>query len=99
MIEDDLGELLVYAMVCVYGPPDSDLLQDSCHTLHAFPRHNFESNVQVIDIASIISVVSVQPLPKLTADEEDRLFVIEKSGIDDTELTGYVDPLENDGRH
>ena len=97
MTEDDDHNLLAHALVSMYGPPDSDLLEDSYHTIHAFPGHNSESelNFQIIDITSIISVVSVQPLPKLTVHEEDRLFVIEKSGLDDTELTGYVDPLED----
>ena len=37
----------------------------------------------------------MQPLPKLVPGEEevgDLWFVVEKSGLDDTELTGYVDP-------
>jgi hypothetical protein len=34
-----------------------------------------------------------KPLPKLSPDkfEGDLWFVIEKSGLDDTELTGYVE--------
>lgn len=41
----------------------------------------------------------MQPLPKAFADEFDgkkMWFVIEKSGLEDTELTGYVDPIEQD---
>jgi len=36
-----------------------------------------------------------QPLPKLSGEEGlgDLWFVVEKSGLDDTELTGYVDPV------
>jgi len=40
----------------------------------------------------------MQPLPT-TADDVDRdhmWFVVEKSGIDDTGLTGYVDNIEAD---
>jgi hypothetical protein len=94
MTEDDNGDLLAHALVCMYDPPDCDLLEESYHTLHAFPQPEPHSNLRVIGITSIISVVSVQPLPKFTVDE-DRLFVIEKSGMDDTELTGYVDALED----
>jgi len=94
MTEDDNGDLAVHALVSMYDHPDRDLLEETYHTLHAFPQPEPDSILQVIEITSIISVVSVQPLPKLSVDEEDRLFVIEKSGMDDTELTGYVDVLE-----
>jgi len=92
LIEGHNENLSAHALVSVYDPPDQDLLEDSYHVLHAFSRHN--SILQVIDIPSIISVVSLQPLPKVTNGEEDRLFVVEKSGMDDTELTGYVDRLD-----
>jgi hypothetical protein len=39
-------------------------------------------------------VVSIQPLPEFVNNEEPWYFVIEKSGIDDNELTGYVDLLD-----
>lgn len=94
MTEEENGDLVAHALVSMYGHPNHDLLEESYHTLHAFPQPGPESSLQVIEITSIISVVSVQPLPKLTVDEDDRLFVIEKSGMDDTELTGYVDVLE-----
>jgi hypothetical protein len=92
LIEDHNENLSAHALVSVYGPPDQDLLEDSYHTLHVFSQGDRE--LMTIAISSIISVVSVQPLPKLVNNEEQRYFVIEKSGIDDNELTGYVDPLE-----
>jgi hypothetical protein len=37
----------------------------------------------------------MQPLPRKPSDPiEDMWFVVEKSGLDDTELTGYVDPID-----
>jgi len=38
----------------------------------------------------------MQLLPKFSEDKfggEDLWFVVEKSGLDDTELTGYIDPV------
>lgn len=94
LIEDDNNDLSAHALVSVYGPPDQDLLEDSCHTLHAFSRC---VELMIVTVTSIISVVSVQPLPEFVANEEPRYFVIEKSGIDDNELTGYVDLLDETG--
>jgi hypothetical protein len=97
LTEDHDGNLSAHALVSVYGPPDLDLLEDSYHTLWA-ATYQGNSNLRIIAVDSIISVVSMQPLPKSTNDEEDRWFVVEKSGMDDTELTGYVDPLDEVGR-
>lgn len=54
--------------------------------------------MEVIKISCILSVVSMQPLPtkRGEVDKENLWFVVEKSGIDDTELTGYVDDLHAD---
>jgi hypothetical protein len=52
-------------------------------------------SLAVIKAVSIISVVSMQPLPLLAGEEPGRWFVVEKSGLDDTELTGYVDAFDN----
>ena len=53
---------------------------------------------QIIWTTAILSVISMQPLPTKADDVRlDNLwFVVEKSGMEDTELTGYVDTLEDD---
>jgi len=84
-----------YALISMYGAPDADLLEDSSHALWAC-EYQGDANLKVINISSILSVVSMQPLPKLSSDEfggKKMVFVIEKSGLEDTELTGYIDPL------
>jgi len=93
-VENGDKELVPYALVSVYGPPNEDFLEDSFHSLWAC-TYNGDSNLRIIEISSIISVVSMQPLPKLSGEEGlgDLWFVVEKSGLDDTELTGYVDPV------
>ena len=93
MIEHGNQQLIPYALVSLYGPPNEDLLEDSFHTLWACTYHG-DSNLKVVNASSIISVVSMQPLPKLACEEGlgELWFVVEKSGLDDTDLTGYVDP-------
>ena len=85
--EEDINP---YALVYLYGPPDADLLEDSSHTLWACEY--LPTNIQVVEVTDITAVISMQPLPKAPGDDpaKDLLFVVEKSGLEDTELTGYV---------
>ncbi len=73
--------------------PDADLLEESYHTLHAC-TYNGQDNLKVVKVSDILSVISMQPLPLIGDEQESRWFVVEKSGLDDTELTGYTDPLD-----
>jgi len=36
----------------------------------------------------------MQPLPKVDGDPDGLIFVVEKSGLDDVELTGYMDLVQ-----
>lgn len=93
MVENDEDDLEAYALVSIYGPPDADLLEDSYHTLHAC-TYLGQDNLKVVKISDILSVISMQPLPLIGDEQESRWFVVEKSGLDDTELTGYTDPID-----
>lgn len=86
-----------YALLSVYGSPNVDLLEESSHALRAC-RYYGEENLHVIPVSSIVSVISMQPLPTCPGDIglDNYWFVAEKSGIDDTELTGYVDLLDQE---
>lgn len=97
MVEDENQQSVPYALVSVYGPPDADFLEDSSHTLWACAYHG-DSKLQAIKVSTILSVVSMQPLPKQSPNEfeGDLWFIIEKSGLDDTELTGYADSTADD---
>ena len=92
---DDASDdkFIPYALVSIYSPPDADMLEQSYHTLWAC-EYMGSDGFQVVSISSIMSVVSMQPLPKCPGDPDNLWFVVEKSGIDDRELTGYVDPIE-----
>jgi hypothetical protein len=87
LIEDVDKQLVPYALVSMYGPPNMDMLEDSYHTLFAYPFQG-DSALQVIPVSLILSVVSMQPLPRLPGDPENLWFLVEKSGLDD------VKPME-----
>lgn len=90
---DNDEKFIAYALISFYGPPDADMLEQSSHTLVACPYLG-ENNLSIVRASTIISVVSMQPLPRRLGDPENLWFVVEKSGLDDTEMTGYVDNME-----
>lgn len=90
LLEDAHEKLIPYALVSMYGPPDRDIVEDSYHTLFACPYQG-DSALQVICVSSIVSVISMQPFPRLPGDAEDLWFVVEKSGLDVIESLGYFD--------
>lgn len=92
LVENAEQKLDAYALISLYGPPDADMLEDSYHTLWAC-TYNGDDSLEVIPVSEIISVVSMQPLPPKAGDPENLWFVVEKSGLDDIEVTGYVDEL------
>jgi hypothetical protein len=79
-------------LISPYGPPDADMLEDSYHTLWAC-SYRGDDNLIVIPLSTIISVISMQPLPRKPGDPENLWFVVEKSGLDDIEITGYADEM------
>ena len=87
--DDDQDENpIVYAIISVYSPPDEAMLEDSYHALYAC-SYLGQENIVCAPITSIISVVSMQPLPRLDGDPENLWFVVEKSGLEDAQLFGY----------
>ena len=79
---------IVYAIISVYSPPDEAMLEDSYHALYAC-SYLGQGNIVCAPFTSIISVVSMQPLPHLNGDPENLWFVMEKSGLEDVQLFGY----------
>ena len=88
MLENDEQDLEAYAVISQYSPPDADILEDSYHTLWVC-SYTGDQNFKVIPTSTIISVISMQPLPRKEGDAENLWFVVEKSGLDDMDLTGY----------
>jgi hypothetical protein len=92
MLENDEHDLEAYAVISQYSPPDEDILEDSYHTLWVC-SYAGDQNLKVIPTSTILSVISMQPLPRKDGDAENLWFVVEKSGLDDMDLTGYGDHI------
>ena len=85
------------AVLSLYGAPDADLLDRSFKTVYAVDFVRYQRLV-VIDVTDIISVVSMQPFPAILGGPYiGKWFKVEKSGLEDTELTGAVDQMAGDG--
>ena len=81
-----------YAVVSVYSHPVQSILDESCNTLWAC-RYTGTGGLRVIKLSCILACVSIQPLPPLTTDPEGLWFVLEKSGLEDVQLTGAEEPM------
>ena len=86
--DDDEGDKVAYAIVSLYGPPNEEMLIESSHTLWA-SEYEGQENLCCLPVTAIISVISMQPLPRRPEDPENLWFVVEKLGLDDVELSGY----------
>lgn len=92
VLENDEQDLEAYAVISQYSSPDADILEDSYHTLWVCSYFG-DQNLKVIPTSTILSVISMQPLPRKEGDAENLWFVVEKSGLDDMDLTGYGDAV------
>lgn len=86
--DDEPGDKVTYALLSIYGPPNQEMLEDSSYTLHVCEYQGDES-LRCLPVTEIVSVVSMQPLPRRPEDPENLWFVVEKSGLDDVQLIGY----------
>ncbi|KAJ3876695.1 hypothetical protein F5051DRAFT_331349, partial [Lentinula edodes] len=80
-------KLTAYALVSLYSDPLNDLLVESHNELWAC-FYQGDSSLCVINTQNILSTVSMQPLPQIPGDPEGLWFVVEKTGIDDSEIVG-----------
>jgi hypothetical protein len=79
----------------VYSQPNQELLRESSNTLWAC-KYNGNDDLRVVNLSSITACVSMQPLPPLPTDSDRLWFVVEKSGLDDGQLTGFNESLDNE---
>jgi hypothetical protein len=84
------------ALISLYSEPEGDLLAESYGVLWACRYHGNES-LKVVDVTSITSVVSMQPLPPQEDGRRDLWFVVEKDGLEDIDLVGVNDDLDDGG--
>ncbi|KAH6885126.1 hypothetical protein BKA70DRAFT_1574592 [Coprinopsis sp. MPI-PUGE-AT-0042] len=86
------NEIMAFkALLRMYSAPDQALLEESYGMLWAIDLQ--PDVIRVVNVTDILSVVSVQKLPFVDGDRPNRWFVVEKSGIDDIQLLGELDPL------
>jgi len=84
-----------HALVSVYSRPIQALLTESSNTLWACEYRGVH-DLRVVPLSTIIACVSIQPLPPLPNDPPGLWFVLEKSGLEEIQLTGLEEPLENE---
>lgn len=84
-----------YALISMYGFSDADMHKESYNTLLAC-AYQGDASLQVIEVSSNLSMVSMQLLPWQPEDKEDLWFIVEKSGLDDTEPSGYFNQSFSD---
>jgi len=83
---------IVCALVSVYSCPVQALLIESSNTLWAC-QYTGVNDLQVIPLSSILTCISIQPLPPLHDDLPGLWFVLEKSGLEDAQLAGFGESL------
>jgi hypothetical protein len=91
---DSNKTLVAYALVSVYSRPMDGLLNESSGTLWAC-QYTGNGDLQVVEVSKIVSCVSMQPLPPLPNDPPGLVFVLEKSGLEDLELTGFEEGIDD----
>ena len=82
-------------MVNFYGLPDVDLLRESFNTLWSCSPQVDDIGLQVIEVDMIRTVVAMVPHPSIDdeslGDFSNRVFVVEKIGLNDILVDGSVE--------
>jgi hypothetical protein len=84
-----------YALVSMYSCPSQELLNESSDTLWAC-HYTGDGDLHIVELSRILACVSMQPLPPLPNDPPGLWFVLEKSGLEDFQLTGFEESIYND---
>ena len=53
-------------------------------------------DLRVVPISTIVACISIQPLPLLSDDPPGLCFILEKSGLEEIQLTGFDESLESE---
>jgi hypothetical protein len=91
---DDSETPTAHALVSVYSRPIQALLTESSNTLWACEHGG--NDLRVVLLSTIIACISVQPLPPLPNDPPGLMFILEKSGLEDVQLSGFEESLDNE---
>jgi len=85
------GTTKALAIVSLYSPPDDYLLYLTHNTL-CVCEYQGEDYIVVIDVKSILSVITMVPFPFILRGHGNQYFMIEQIGLDISE----VDTTEDD---
>ena len=75
----------------MWSEPDLELLQDSFDTVYSCVYMG-QTDLRVIDVKTIISVVAMVPMTPRDGDQSSQFFLLEKPGLEITRL-GDVDTI------
>ena len=70
------------ALIQCYSRPDYVLLEQSCWTVYSVTQIDEQTGFVVVDVKSILAVVSMQPHNHHVKPSEQRFFVWENMGVD-----------------
>ncbi|KAF8581056.1 hypothetical protein K439DRAFT_1619360 [Ramaria rubella] len=79
------------AVVLLYSRPDEELLWDSFFTLYSITQLPQEVGLRVVEVQSILAVVSMQPHEHYLEQGERCFFVWEKFGLEISILNGCTE--------
>ncbi|KAG6835239.1 hypothetical protein H0H93_003621 [Arthromyces matolae] len=87
-------DICTLAVISLYTRPDPHLLEISAGTLWSC-QHQGDGAVVVVDVKTIEAVVAVIPHSTgiIGANWKDRMFVVEKPGLDISIMAGIIEPL------
>ena len=83
------GAERAYALVSVWSEPDQRLLRESANTVYSC-AYVGQSDLRVIHVKAIASVVAMVPMTPRDGDRSSRFFFLEKPRLEITHL-GDVD--------
>ncbi|KAF8578619.1 hypothetical protein K439DRAFT_1648728 [Ramaria rubella] len=90
------GEWKYMAMILLYSRPDMQLYQESYWTVYLVMQLLAQQGLHLIDVKSIVTMVSMQPHRHQVQQGEQRFFVWEYLGLDVALVgNGEVDGSEN----
>jgi hypothetical protein len=92
---DHSREEHAYAMVSIWSEPDMVMLRESLNTVYSCV-HMDQTDLCVIDMKTISSVVAMVPMKPSEGSQSSRFFLLEKPGLEITYLGDVPTVVDND---
>jgi hypothetical protein len=84
-----------YALVSVWSEPDLAMLRESFNTVYSCV-YTDQTDLRVIDVKTIASVVAMVPMTPRDGDRSSRFFLLEKPGLEITYLGDVPTVVHNE---